>query len=124
MSIYMIIRLYFVKICKIVCFQHNVQEFVVLYFAHFMDYQNSFDNFCQEGPQMLHAQFGANWSNCLGGVRKSRFFICREFANGKLLRKWAGPTPHNSAELREHVDVRLTLCDILCGIYGLKTLLH
>ena len=33
---------------------------------------------------MLHAQFGAKWSNCLGGVRKSRFVICCDFANGKL----------------------------------------
>ena len=47
---------------------------------------------------MVHAQFGANWSNRLGGVRKSRFFICRDFANGKLSQKWAWPIPHNSAE--------------------------
>ena len=55
---------------------------------------------------MLHPKFGANWSNRLGGVRKSRFFICRDFANGKFLRKWAWPTLHNLAELTEHVDIR------------------
>ena len=42
MSNYVIIRQYFVKMCKIVCFQQNIEEFVVLYFGHFMDYQNSF----------------------------------------------------------------------------------
>ena len=54
---------------------------------------------------MLHAKFSANWSNCLGGVRKSRFCICHDFANGKLARKWAWPTPNNSAEFREHGDI-------------------
>ena len=49
MNIYMIIRQYFSKICKIVCFQHNVQECVVLYFVRFTDYQNSFDNFLSGG---------------------------------------------------------------------------
>ena len=39
------------------------------------------------------SKFNANWSNCLGGVRKSKFCICRDFANGKL------------AEWREHVDI-------------------
>ena len=55
---------------------------------------------------MLHAKFGANHSNCLGGVRKSRFFICRDFVNGKVMRKWAWPTPNNSAECREHIGMR------------------
>ena len=49
MNIYMIMSQYFVKMCKIVCFQHNMQEFVVLYFARFMDYQNSFGNFLSGG---------------------------------------------------------------------------
>ena len=56
---------------------------------------------------MLHAKFGANHSNCLGGVRKSRFFICRDFANGKLLQKWAWPTSNNSAKFREYIYVRI-----------------
>ena len=30
-------------------------------------------SFRQEGPQMLCAKFCANWLNCLGRVRKSRF---------------------------------------------------
>ena len=49
MNIYMIMSQYFVKMCKIVCFQHNMQEFVVLYFGRFKDYQNSFDNFLSGG---------------------------------------------------------------------------
>ena len=60
---------------------------------------------CQEGPEMLPAKFGANWSNCLGGVWKSKFYICGDFSNGKIPQKLAWPTPHNSAELREHVDI-------------------
>lgn len=55
---------------------------------------------------MLHAKFGANQSNRLGGVRKSTFFICGDLANGKLPRKWAWLTSHNSAEFREHVNRR------------------
>ena len=54
---------------------------------------------------MIHTKFGANWSNHQGGVRNSRFFICRDFANGKLLQKWVRPTSHNSAELREHGEI-------------------
>ena len=34
-NIYMIIRQYFVKICEIVGFQHNMQEFVAVYFGLF-----------------------------------------------------------------------------------------
>ena len=56
---------------------------------------------------MLHAKFGANWSNRLGGVRKSRFFIVCNFANGKLLQKWVWPTPNNSAKFREYIDMRI-----------------
>ena len=55
---------------------------------------------------MLHAQFGANRSNCLGGVLKKSFFLCRDFANKKLAQKWAWPTPNNSAECREHIGMR------------------
>ena len=55
---------------------------------------------------MLHAKFGANRSNHLGGVRKSKFFIFRNFANGNLSQKWASPTSHNSAQFREHIVVR------------------
>ena len=87
MKMYVIIRQHFVKICKIVSFQHNMQEFVILYFGQFMD--DLLIAFCLEGPQMLHAKFGENWSNCLGGVRKSRFFIVCNFADGRLLQKWA-----------------------------------
>ena len=54
---------------------------------------------------MLHAKFGANYLNCLGGVRKSRFFISRDFVNGKVMRKWAWPIPNNSAECREHIGM-------------------
>ena len=54
---------------------------------------------------MLHAKFGANRSNCLGGVQKSAFFIYPDFVNGKLQRKLAWPIPHNSAQFREQVDV-------------------
>ena len=54
---------------------------------------------------MLHANFGANPSNRLGGVRKSMFSFCPDFANGKLHPKWAWPTSHNSTEFREHVDI-------------------
>ena len=42
-NIFVTIGQYFVKICKTVCFDHNVQEIVVLYFGRFMDYQNRFD---------------------------------------------------------------------------------
>ena len=54
---------------------------------------------------MLHAKFGANRSNCLRGVLKSTFFICPDFVKEKLQRKWVWPTPHNTAQLREHVDL-------------------
>ena len=53
---------------------------------------------------MLHANIGANF---LGGVRKSTFFICHNFVNGKLLQKWAWPTPNNSAKFREYIDMRI-----------------
>ena len=49
MKMYVIIRHHFVKICKIVCFQHNIEELVILYFGQFMDDQNSFDNFFSGG---------------------------------------------------------------------------
>ena len=49
MNMYVIIRQYFVRISKITCFQCDMLEFVVLYFAHFMDYQNAFDNFLSGG---------------------------------------------------------------------------
>ena len=45
MNIFVIIGQYLIKICKTVCLHHNVQEFVVLYLGHFMEYQNCFDNF-------------------------------------------------------------------------------
>ena len=51
MKMYVIIRQHFVKICKIINFQHNMQEFVILYFGQFIDYQNSFDNFWSRGPR-------------------------------------------------------------------------
>ena len=74
---------------------------------------------------MLHANFGANQSNCLGGVRKSRFIICRDVQNGKLLQKWAGPTPHNSSEFREHVDIRFNnVQHIMWDLWAQKMLLH
>ena len=60
---------------------------------------------------MLHAKFGANRSNRLGRVQISTFFICSNFVNGKLPRKEAWLTPHNSAEFREHVDI--TMWDIM-----------
>ena len=56
---------------------------------------------------MLHAKFGANRSNCLGGVRKSTFFICCDFAMGNQTQKWAWPTSHNLATFRVHVDKRI-----------------
>ena len=55
---------------------------------------------------MLHIKFGANGSNYLGRVRKSMFFICLDFTNGKLAQKWAWSTPNNSAKFREHKDRR------------------
>ena len=48
---------------------------------------------------MLHAKFARL------KVRKSRFFICHDFANGKVARKWAWPTPNNSAKCREHIGM-------------------
>ena len=52
------------------CIHHNMQEIVVLYFGHFMDYENSLTFFflCQEGPEMLPAMFSENRCNSLGGV--------------------------------------------------------
>ena len=55
---------------------------------------------------MLHAKFDANRSNCL--VRERTFFIHHDFANGKLLQKWAWPTLNNSAEFRENMDMRFS----------------
>ena len=60
--------MYLLKIRKTVCFEHNVQEFVILYFGHLLVFQNFLITFCQEGPQMLHAKLRANWSSQLGGV--------------------------------------------------------
>ena len=56
---------------------------------------------------MLHAKFGANWSNHLGGVQKSMFFVVCNFVNGKILQKWVCPTPNNSAAFRELKDMRV-----------------
>ena len=42
---------------------------------------------------MLHSKFGANWSNRLG----------------RVIAKWAWPTPRNLAVMREHVDVRYNI---------------
>ena len=44
-----VIGMYLVKIQKTVCFEHNVQEFVVLYFGPLLVYQDSFDNFLSGG---------------------------------------------------------------------------
>ena len=44
-----VIGMHLVKTQKTVCFKHNVQEFVVLYFEHLLVYQNSFDNFWAGG---------------------------------------------------------------------------
>ena len=41
--------LYFVKIFKTVRFEHNVQEFVVLYFGCVLVFQNYFDDFLSGG---------------------------------------------------------------------------
>ena len=41
------------------------------------------------------------------GVRKSTFFIYRDFFNGNLLQKWAWLTPHNLVEFTEHADIRI-----------------
>ena len=61
-----IMGLYLVEICKTVCFEHNVQKFVVLYFGHFLDYQNSFDN-CSSGGS-THATYKV----CCKSVRSPR----------------------------------------------------
>ena len=53
---------------------------------------------------MIYAKFDANWSNCLGRVRKSLFFIYGDFCEWKS--QWAWCTPSNSAESREHADIR------------------
>ena len=66
---------------------------------------------------MLLAKSGANWSNCQGGVGKSTFFLCGDFANGNLPRKLAWPTSHNSAEFREHVDIT-SLSHIMWELFG------
>ena len=65
---------------------------------------------------MLHAKFGANWSNHLGGIRKSRFFIVCDFVDGKLVQKWAWPTSNNSAEFREHIGIRFNNVGKCIGI--------
>ena len=62
---------------------------------------------------MLHTKFGANCSNCLGGVCKSKFFIRCDFVSGKLAQKWAWPTPNNSAECREHIVTRFNNVQLL-----------
>ena len=99
-NIYVIIRQYFVKICKIVCFQHNVQEIVVLYFGRFMDYQNSFDNFLS--GRFTHVQMFKLPRRSL----KKYFFHCLQLCEWKVrvrVQKWAWPIPNNSAEFREHI---------------------
>ena len=56
-----VIGQYFVKICKTVWFDYNVQEIVVLYFGRFFLLSQLFlITLCQESPQMVPAKFGAN----------------------------------------------------------------
>ena len=77
-----VIGMYLVKIRKTVCFEHNVQEFVVLYFGHLLVYQNSFDRFLSGGS--TDAKFRANRSNYLGGVLKSTFHVIRTHQYGDM----------------------------------------
>ena len=74
MNIYVIIRQHFVKICKIVCFQHNMQEFVILYFGQFMDYQNSFNNFLSGGSTDVVCQVSCKSVKSPGRSSKKQVF--------------------------------------------------
>ena len=71
-----------------------MQEFVVLNFGCFMDYQNSFDNFLSGGSRDAPRKVSCKLVKL---PRRS---------SKKLARKWAWLTPNNSAELTEHVDIR------------------
>ena len=64
-----LIGLYLVKICKTVCFEHNIQEFVVLTMKIILI------TFCQDGPQLLQSlvqQCATYYVRILG---KKRFCI-------------------------------------------------
>ena len=71
-----------------------------------MDYQNSFDNFLS--GRSIDAKIKV-WCKLVKFSRRSskKFLICHDFANGKLLQKWAFPTPNNSAKFREYIDMRI-----------------
>ena len=56
--------------------------------------------------KLLCAKVGANWGNCLAGVRKSRFATFCEFVERNGRRKWAWPISQDSAPFSEPVDIR------------------
>ncbi len=55
----------------------------------------------------VRAKFHADRTKPQGGVRKSRFSSFRDFAKKNSRRKWAGPSPRDSAPFRECGDIRL-----------------
>ena len=73
---------------------------------------------------MLHAKFGANWSNHQGVVQKSMFFVVCNFVNRKIQQKWACPTPNNSAAFREHKGMIINNMHHIKWYYERKSLLH
>ncbi len=54
----------------------------------------------------VRAKFHADRTKPQGGVRKSRFSSFRDFAKKNSRRKWAWPSPRDSAPFRECGDIR------------------
>ena len=56
--------------------------------------------------ESVRAKFHADRSKSKGGVRKSRFCSFRDFAEKNSRRKWAWPSPFDSAQFKESGDIR------------------
>ena len=112
-----IMWLYLVQMCKTLCFDHNLQGFVVLYFGHLLVYQHSFDNFfVRRVHRCCVPFFCANQWNRLGGVRKKIGF--QHFAKLRernMEAEMAWPIPGDSGKFTECVDLRFWMCDKFCG---------
>ena len=80
--------------------------------------QIPFIKFCQVGLEMLGTKFRADRLHGLGGVRKSRFAINRDFSRINVQAEISG----DSSEFRECVDMCILMCDVRFGSYKAKHL--
>ena len=114
--------MYLVKIRKTVCFEHNVQEFVVLFFGHLLAYQNSFDNFLSRGSTDATCEV---WCNSVKLPRRSSKKVSFSFVVVLPMKSYRknGRGLHHTIQLNTGNIQDLTMCCILCGSYGPKMLL-